>query len=199
MKNSFKEALIHRRSYYAIGAESPITDAQIEELVNFTLTHTPSAFNSQSSRVVLLLGEHHKILWQIVLEKLQRIVPEGAFEATQAKIDSFSAGHGTVLYLEDQQVVKTLQGTFPLYADNFPGWSQQTSAMHQLTLWTLLEQAGLGASLQHYNPLIDIAVQEQWDLPQSWTLVAQMPFGAPTAQPAEKTMEPLSDRIRVFK
>ena len=42
--------------------------------------------------------------------------------------------------------------------------AQQTSAMHQLAIWTMLEDAGFGASLQHYNPLIDEAVAKQWHI-----------------------------------
>lgn len=36
---------------------------------------------------------------------------------------------------------------------------------------------GLGASLQHYNPLIDQEIAERFDIPDSWQLRAEMPFG----------------------
>lgn len=75
-------------------------------------------------------------------------------------MDSFKAGYGTVLFFEDQSIVKSLQEQFALYADNFPIWSQQTSGMHQLVVWTALEGEGLGATLQHYNPLIDDEVKK---------------------------------------
>ena len=120
--------------------------------------HVPSAFNSQSTRVVLLLGESHKKLWKIVKDALKKIVLNGdAFVKTEEKIDhSFACGYGTVLFFEDQKVVKGASGSFsPLSGENFPGWSLQTSAMHQLAMWTMLEDVGFGASLQHYNPLID--------------------------------------------
>ena len=69
---------------------------------------------------------------------------------------------------EDDSVVKGLQDAFPAYATNFPVWSMHTSAMHQLAVWTMLEDAGLGASLQHYNPIIDEEVAATWHLPASW-------------------------------
>ena len=47
--------------------------------------------------------------------------------------------------------------------------------MHQFAIWTMLEDAGLGASLQHYNPLIDEKVQNEWKLNPNWKLIAQMP------------------------
>ena len=39
-----------------------------------------------------------------------------------------------------------------------------------------IEDAGLGASLQHYNPLIDDEVKENWNPPSKWKLIAQMPL-----------------------
>ena len=50
--------------------------AQIEEIVRFAIKHVPSAFNSQSTRAVLLLHEHHEELWKIVKRTLRAIVPE---------------------------------------------------------------------------------------------------------------------------
>lgn len=200
MKRDLIEALRHRRSHYELAPESPIEDAQIEQIVRFAVKHIPSTFNSQSTRLVLLLHEHHAAFWKLVKRTLQAIVPAEAFVATEKKIDgSFAAGYGTVLYFEDTTVVHKLQELFPRYADNFPVWSEHTSAMHQLAVWTMLEDAGFGASLQHYNPLIDQEVRERWKLPAEWKLIAQMPFGLPAGEPQEKSFEPLEDRIRVFK
>ena len=180
MERSFSEALKHRRTYYSITNQSPIPDQEIECIVNMTVRHVPSAFNSQSTRVVLLLGESHKKLWKIVK-------------------DAFACGYGTVLFFEDQKVVKGLQEAFPSYQDNFPGWSLQTSAMHQLAIWVMLEDVGFGASLQHYNPLIDDEVRRAWNLPGHWHLIAEMPFGLPVTKPGEKEFQPLEERVRVFK
>lgn len=200
MERNLKEALRHRRSYYALSNQSPIPDEQIEEIVRFTVAHTPSAFNSQSSRLVLLLGEQHRKFWNLVKETLKKIISEAAFEATEMKINkSFLAGYGTILFYEDQTVVESLQKAFPLYQDKFPEWSEHTSAMHQLSVWALLEDAGFGASLQHYNPLIDRAVQAEWKLPEHWRLIAQMPFGTPLIVPGKKDNRPLEDRMRIFK
>lgn len=200
MERSFREALTHRRTYYSITNQSLISDEEITNIVNFAVTHVPSAFNSQTTRAVVLLGESHKKLWKIVKEVLKKIVPQEAFAKTEEKIDNcFACGYGTVLFFEDQLVVKGLQEAFPLYQDNFPGWSLQTSAMHQLAIWVMLEDAGFGASLQHYNPLIDDAVRREWDLPEHWHLIAEMPFGVPAGGPGEKEFQPLEDRVKVFK
>lgn len=200
MEKSLKEALKHRRSYYALGNVTNLPDETIEAILDEAILHTPSAFNSQSTRLVLLLREHHRRFWEIVRRTLQKIVPPQAFAATEAKIDkSFAAGHGTILFFEDNAIVEDLRKKFPSYSERFPVWSQQTSAMHQLVVWTMLEDAGFGASLQHYNPLIDEEVRTAWQLPQDWTLVAQMPFGRPLEAPGKKEYKPLAERIRVFK
>lgn len=200
MKKSIEESLSARRSYYAIGSKPTISDKEIEQIMDFALTNVPSAFNSQSTRLVLLLGENHAKLWNITKDILRSIVPGESFEATERKINSsFASGYATVLFYEDMNVVTGLQNNFPLYADNFPVWAEQTSAMHQLVVWTMLEQAGMGASLQHYSPLIDLQVAAHWAIPESWKLIAQMPFGNPLQEPAPKTMEPLSERLKVFK
>ncbi len=192
------KALRGRRTIYALAKASPVSDERIREIIAEAVKHTPSAFNSQSTRIVLLLGKHHDRLWDITTEVLRAIVPDGQFEATQQRMDSFRNGYGTVLFFEDQHVVEDLQEKFALYQDRFPVWSQHTSAMHQLVVWMGLESEGLGASLQHYNPLIDEKVKAQWGLPATWQLLAQMPFGKPTAAPAEKTFQPVEDRFRVF-
>jgi uncharacterized protein len=200
MKRSFEEALKHRRSYYSINDESPISDLEIEQIINTAVTHVPSSFNSQSTRVVLLLGEHHQKLWNIVKDTLKKMISAEAFLQTEAKINGcFASGHGTVLFFEDQTVVEELQNAFPSYADNFPIWSMHTSAMHQLAIWTMLEDAGLGATLQHYNPLIDDEVRTTWDLPVSWKLIAEMPFGTPVTEPGNKEFKDLKERVKVFK
>lgn len=199
MNRSFKEALQNRRSCYVINDRCPVSDTEIREIIDFALLHVPSAFNSQSTRLVLLLGEQHKKLWSIAMETLRNIVPAANFAPTEGKINSFAAGHGTVLYFEDPAVVEDLQSRFPTYADRFPAWSQHTSAMHQLAIWTMLEDAGMGASLQHYNPLIDEKVKATWGLDPKWSLVAQMPFGGLVQVPDAKEHLALDARRKVFE
>lgn len=196
--NTFLKSIQNRRTIYDISASSPLSDAQLRELVETAVNHVPSAFNSQTSRVILLMGENHKKLWDITLNTLGAVVPEASFQPTRDKIASFAAGYGTILFFEEQDTIKELQTNFPLYADNFPVWSLQSSGMLQHTVWTALELEGLGASLQHYNPLIDAQVSAAFDVPASWKLLAQMPFGTPGAPAGEKTFMPIADRVRVL-
>ena len=191
--------LTKRRSCYALTDKSTLSAEQIRALVQTAVKYTPSAFNSQSTRAVVLLGEHHHALWHIAREALRRIVPADKFAPTEAKINSFDAAHGTVLYFEDWTAVEGLQAQFPAYKDNFPLWAYQANAMAEFIVWTALADAGMGASLQHYNPLIDEEVKKHFDLPASWKLIAQMPFGVAEAAPEEKTFLPVDGRVLLKK
>lgn len=199
MTNKFFDAIKDRRSYYSLSKKSSISDDRLHEIINDAVLHVPSAFNSQSARVVLLLGDNHNKLWDITKEALRPLVPEGNFADTENKINGFKESYGTILFFEDQDVIKHLQDAFSLYKDNFPIWSLQSSGMLQFTLWTALKLEGLGASLQHYNPLIDEDVKQLWNIPESWKLLAQMPFGVPTSEPDVKDYSPLEDRVKVYK
>ncbi|MBS6947488.1 MAG: nitroreductase family protein [Bifidobacterium scardovii] len=197
--SNFVEDLKARRSQYALTSDSPISDQEIVKLVEDVTVEVPSAFNSQPQRAVVLFGDANQKLWGIVKETLRAVVPDAeAFKSTEAKIDGFAAAHGTVLFYDDADVTAQLQKSFPAYKDNFPGFARDAAGMLQLGVWTALAEKGLGASLQHYNPLIDEAVAAEFGLPSSWKLQAQMPFGA-VAQPAGPVdKQPVENRVKVF-
>lgn len=198
MPIKFSDALKRRRSCYSLGNKMQAQE-EVTDLVNFCVKNAPSAFNSQSARVVILFGKNHSKFWDIVNTTLKAIVPAANFEPTESKIKAFAAAYGTILYLEDSKTVEALQKQFPTYADRFPTWSQHGSAMLQYMVWTGLAAHDIGASLQHYNPIIDAEVKKAFNLPQEWQLVAQMPFGSICSLPDPKTYLPLEDRVKVFK
>ncbi|QDW66281.1 nitroreductase family protein [Luteimonas granuli] len=197
MSNPVIQSLRKRRSQYSLGRQVRQSQAEIEALIKEAIRLSPSSFNSQSSRAVILFGAQSEKFWGLTREALLPLVPADGFAATESKLASFAAGVGTVLFYEDQSVVKGLQENFALYADNFPVWSEQSSGIAQVATWTALAEAGIGASLQHYNPVVDEAVRREWDIPESWKLRAQMPFGSNEAPFAEKTFMDDADRFRV--
>lgn len=193
------QALKNRRTQYALGKNIPLSFAQVEQLVKDAVRESPSAFNSQSSRAVILFGAEHEKLWDsIVLETLRPLTPAEQFANTQQKISSFAAGAGTILFFEDSQVISDLQQQFPLYADNFPTFSAHSTGMAQLAVWTALSNKGIGASLQHYNPIIDAEVATTWNLPENWVLTAQMPFGSNEQPIADKQYMDDNERFRTI-
>ncbi|EPL6455444.1 nitroreductase family protein [Providencia rettgeri] len=199
MSNAFIEMIKNRRTIYNLGDALPVSEEHVTKLIKEAVKHSPSSFNSQTSRVVILFGAEHKKLWNMTKEALRKIVPEQAFAATEQKIDSFAAGAGSILFFEDQDIVKGLQEQFPLYADNFPIWSEQASGIAQFAVWTALSQENIGASLQHYNPLVDNDIQKTWNIPANWILRAQMVFGSINSPAGDKAFMDDDVRFKVFK
>lgn len=199
MQRNFQEAVAARRSYYGISKEFVVPDEKIQEVVENAIMYTPTAFNSQSGRIILLLNKAHDKFWNLTMDALRDVVPADKFGPTEDKINSFKAGYGTVLYFENDEITEGLQKQFPSYAHNFPKWAEQANGMLQFIVGVSLEQEGFGASLQHYTELVSDTVRKEWDVPQNWRLIAQMPFGKPTSEPGEKDFQPVAERVKVYK
>ena len=197
--NLFLNAVKDRRSRYALTDKSPVSDEQIVTAVKEAVKYAPSAFNSQGARLMVLLGERHEEFWRLTKDVLKGMVPADKFAPTEAKIHSFAAARGTGLYFEDWDVVAGLQEKFPSYKDNFPLWAYQSNGMVEFIVWTALAELGIGASLQHYNPIVDDKVREAFGVPKSWKLLAQMPFGEAYAPAEEKSFMPVDERVKVLK
>lgn len=195
----FQEAVTNRRTNYALGRNVTVLPSQITAAVEKMAHEVPSAFNMQSARVVLAFGEHHDKIWSITMDALRAVVPADKFAPTEAKIQGFAAAYGTVLFFEETSVVEKMQQQFAAYAANFPIWAQQANGMLQFAVWTALTNMGLGVNLQHYNPLIDAAVKEYFQVPDSWQLVSQMPFGEILEPPKAIEKLPVAERVRVFR
>lgn len=199
---SFLESLKNRRSVYALGKVVDVDKAI--DTIKAAVKWSPSAFNSQTSRVLILAGAEHDKLWHELIasdlkaEMARQGVPDEVFEGTKAKLDGFAAAGLTALFFEDTAVVKNLQEQFPLYADNFPVWSEQSTGIASVNAWTAISELGLGANLQHYNPVIDASVAKAYGIPESWHLRAQLVVGSPEAEVGPKEFMADEDRFKVF-
>lgn len=197
METEFGKLIKSRRSYYRIKKESPISDQAIEEIIKQAIKYSPTAFNCQLTRAVLLLDGAHTKFWSLVMEAIREVTRKSLEDLlpTQHKIDAFNDGYGTVLYYIDNAVIRQFQKEYPTYKDNFPIWGQQASAMLQFSVWNMLEEAGFGASLQHYNPIVDEGVRKEWNINPDWELIAEMPFGMPTEEPGAQQFMPIDQRF----
>ncbi|KAI3535083.1 nitroreductase [Colletotrichum abscissum] len=196
--NLILDAVKARRTYYPLSKTLPIETARVDDIVKTALAHVPSSFNSQSNRVVVLHGAEHEKFWDIALSVLKAIVPAEQWESTSGKLNMFKGAAGSVLFFEDQDVVNGMQEKFALYADRFPVWANQSDGMLQFAVWTALEAEGLGANLQHYNPLVDQQVAAEWKVPASWKLNAQLVFGGRTGEAGPKEFKPIEDIFKTF-
>lgn len=200
MSQTFIEAISHRRSNYHLDNITPVATTHILSTIETILSVTPSPFNVQSARIVVLFNEQHLALWDIVEAALKERIPADIFDKTRQKLHrAFRSGYGTILIYEDESALMRLRLDAPDYAENVERWSEQSSGMLQFALWTALEDMGFGASLQHYNPIIDKAVSERWLIDKSWRLIAQMPFGLPKDTPAPHIQKrPIHERCLIF-
>ena len=195
---TFTDTLKNRRSIYHLGRNVSLSNEELTTLIKEAIKESPTAFNAQSTRAVILFGDAHEKLWEITEEVLRPLTPAEAFPNTQNKLAGFKNGYGTVLFFKDTDVVKGLQEQFELYADNFPDWSEQSNGIATANTWVALVDKGLGANLQHYNPVIDEAVAKEWNIPSNWKLRSQLVFGSPETPAGEKEYMNDADRFRVF-
>lgn len=200
MNSQFNSLSANRRSIYALGDNLSQTPEEIFDLVKQTIKNSPTAFNSQTVRVVVLFGKSSDKVWEIVEDALRKIAKSpDAFEQTKSKIDSFKAGYGTILYFTDTTIVHQLENDYPSYAANFANWAEQGLGGAQQAVWTALAEQGIGASLQHYNPLIDDAIHQVFNLPADWQLRAEMPFGSIEAPAGEKAQLDDEEMFKLIK
>ncbi|GAM85917.1 hypothetical protein ANO11243_039270 [Dothideomycetidae sp. 11243] len=172
------DAAINRRTIYQLTKTSPVPDSRLLELVRHAARHVPSGFDSQTTRMVVLLSAEHDRFWDFVWDALQpHLKSEDQSKASRARIDGFRGAHGTILFFESQNAQDATAKKFPTYADKIGQFGEHSNAMHQYLLWTAFEAEGLGCNLQHYNPLVDERVIEHYGLDKDLVLKAQLVFG----------------------
>ena len=193
-----QDSLTRRRSIYALGNTRVVTDLCLEDTLKDCLKNCPTPFNAQSARLVLLLDKHHSNFWDLVAEKVLAAAVSGKKETAKQKMNSFKSAYGTILYFEDLDVLAQIQKEFPLYQKNMRDWTLEANGMLQYMIWQALAENEIGASLQHYNELIEDDVKKMLDLPENWKMIAQMPFGSIEKSPPEKTFLPLDMRLKIF-
>jgi predicted oxidoreductase (fatty acid repression mutant protein) len=94
---AYLAAVKGRRTYYELEPKSTISDDRIQEIVKETMFHTPSTFNSQSTRSVVLLGSDHVRLWNdIVKPAVKAVMPAEFWPTTEQKLTGFQNSYGTV-------------------------------------------------------------------------------------------------------
>ncbi|PWN33318.1 nitroreductase family protein [Meira miltonrushii] len=190
-----------RRSIYALGRRSILNDKDLTDLIKKSVRESPTSFNSQTSRVVILLGDQHERYWnEIAVPALRKAVgdDDAAFEKGSQRMTQFRDAYGTALFYEDQDAIKEMQKKVAIYADRFPEWSIQSSGMAQINTWSALSLAGYGANLQHYGNLTQKPLAEAFGIPANWQLYSELVFGSPENEAGEKTYMDDADRFKVF-
>lgn len=170
-----------RRTLYQLKPELPsgVTLQEIQKYIQTIIKDTPTAFNSQVNRAVILTGQTHKKVWDHVVEG----IPVEAGKKRPASVRD--EAYGSIIFFTDDVTTKKFQADFARWASAFPQFADHTSGAAQIHSWTLLEGLGLGAHLQHYNPLVKEALGDS--VPAEWQVHSQLCFGTPIEGPGEKT------------
>ncbi|SCW03035.1 LAFE_0G01508g1_1 [Lachancea fermentati] len=178
----FLSAISARRSIYALKPELPsnIGIKDVQETVQTIIKETPTSFNSQTNRALILTGDVHKKVWDSVLNSIEG--DSGKKRPTSIRDEAY----GTVVFLVNDETTKAFQEQFPIYASYFPPFAEHSTGAAQISSWTALELLGLGAHLQHYNDAVKAALPAG-TVPDTWSVHAQLVFGAPVAPATEKT------------
>lgn len=185
------ESIAQRRSYYDLSNDLPVELRKALDTIDEVFKLVPDAFNMKSQRGVVVTGDAHEKLWDSIHDVFSGKV-------SCEKIDSFKSGAGTVLFFTDTAIVAQMANQFPSYAHRFPHWSAQSLGMTEFAIWCGLRDLGIGASLQHYNPVIDETVRQLFEVPETWALDAQLVFGAINTHPEPKPDEDIRDRVLQF-
>ena len=186
-----------RHSFYNINNKLTTQNSDIIGVINGCLDLYPSPFNSQDARLILLMGEHHKYFWELVKKELFRVSESDKKEQIEQKITSFEVGYGTILFFIDPVITSKLSQNYPQFAPKFPEWAEQNNAMLQFMIWTAFAEKNIGASLQHYSPLIDNIIKKEFQINPDWKFVAQMPFGGISDSPKPHDVKYINERLIV--
>lgn len=167
-----------RRSIYNIGKNTEYSIDEIVSRIRDAVAEAPSAFNSQTTRVVIITGEANDKHWDIIHDAQKSYMPAEMWERVSPRFENAKQGLGTVLIFEDRDEVAKMP-TNELRATLY---KEQNAALVELIVGLTLTEMNLGTSLQHHNigyeQGFDKPIREALGLPDSYELNAQMPFGS---------------------
>lgn len=188
-----------RRSNHHLTNELLQPKEELIQHLESVLEATPSSFNSQSQRMVVLFGESHQYFWNQVIDAIAKLVTPEQLPKSKQKINQFADALGTVLFFDDEATTKQMMEKFPLYASQCQIWSEQQNGMLQINIWNALVALGYQANLQHYTELIEEKTKLFFHLPKDWKMVGQMPFGKATSEPKKKDIIPIKNRVMILE
>ena len=112
---TYLKTLTARRTIYALKPELPgeITIKDIQSVVQTIIKETPTAFNSQPNRAIILTGEAHRKVWGQVADAIES--PDGKRRPASARDEAF----GSVIFFTDDKVTEKLKADFPAYAVSY--------------------------------------------------------------------------------
>lgn len=196
--STFIELVEKRRSIYALGTDSEYSQKEIETRIRKVVKQIPTAFNSQTTRVVVLSDGANAKFWDHIYDVQKDVLEGGMQEWMSGVVTGAKNGMGTVLFFEDKDAVKEM----PAQGIREEAYKQNNNANAQYGVWLALAEMNLGASLQHFNvgyeQGFDKGTKDMFNLPDSYEMLAQMPFGSVEQEVGEKEHIDADVQVKVF-
>jgi hypothetical protein len=197
--SAFLDLVENRRTIYALGKNTDFSQEEIEDQVRKVIKQVPSASNSQTTRVVVLFDEANEKFWDHIYDVQKDVLEGEMWDMMSGVMVGAKDAVGTVLFFEDLDAVEKM----PAQGVRQKVYKQNNSAIAQYALWLALREMDLGASLQHFNVGyehgFDKGTKEMFDLPESYEMLAQMPFGSIEQETGPKEHIDSDEQVKVFK
>lgn len=194
----FLDLVKKRRSIYALGKNTDFSKTDIENRIREVVKEVPSAFNSQTTRIVVLFDEANTKFWDHIYDVQKDVLEGEIWDMMSGIMTGAKEGIGTILFFEDKEAVDSM----PARGVRQEAYKQNNNANVQYGLWLALAEMDLGASLQHFNvgyeQGFDKGTKEMFNLPDSYEMLAQMPFGSIEQQPGEKEYIDTNVQVKVI-
>lgn len=195
----FDTLLKQRRSTYMMSANTAVTEEEIIARLRENVSQVPTAYNSQTTRYVVLFGDANRKLWEHIYTVQKDVLDQQLWAQVSQAVASYQAVKGTVLFFEDHDALEKI----PAPSASRETYKQNNAGNAQLVTWLTLAELGLGATLNHFNigyeQGFDSKIREFFNLPDTYEMTAQMPFGA-IEQPAyPKEFMDSEEQVQVIK
>jgi len=196
--SEFVNLLAKRRTIYALGDNSQYSNEEIADRIREVVKQAPSAFNSQTSRAVVLFGDANEKFWDHIYDVQKDVLQGDMWDMMSGVMVGAKDAVGTVLFFEDLNAVEQM----PAQGVRQEAYKQNNNANAQYAVWLALAELDLGGSLQHFNvgyeQGFDKGTKELFDLPESYEMLAQLPFGSVEQEVGEKEHIDTNEQVKVF-
>lgn len=184
-----------RRSVYHIGRNSSYSAEDVADRLKELTPSLPTAFNIQTTRFVVVSDQVNEGVWDIIDEVQKEVLPGENYEIMAPVYQAAKEGIGTVLLFEDLEDVESM----PTGEERAHRYKENNHGIAALATWLALREMDLGASLHHHNigydEGYDLSIKEYLGLPQTWELIAQMPFGSIETYPDPKDKMDVDEQV----
>src|SRR5699024_6675935 len=96
--SNFVDLIKKRRTIYALGTDSQYSKEDIENRIREVVQQVPSAFNSQTTRVVVLFDEANVKFWDHIYDVQKDVLEGEMWDMMSGVMNGAKEAIGTVLF-----------------------------------------------------------------------------------------------------